>query len=153
MSYKIELIPSGVSGARPTMFRCGQRFSVGQPQILDLTKEQLEEFKNDKRFKVSDSKDSGEKIASGTVAASETVSPTEGIFTEETIVDEVEAVEAEVVAQEEVVDSEVETTTLEELLKENSRDELNEQAEFLGIKDAAAFANKKEVAQAIIDAQ
>jgi hypothetical protein len=154
MSHKIELIPSGVSGARSTMFRCGQKFEIGEAKILDLTKEQLEEFKNDWRFKVSDSKDSGEKISGGTIATSETIPPTEGIFTEDSSTDEAETIANSDVAQEEEASDEVETEgNLEELLKKNSREELNVIAKSYGIQDADSFDNKTEVAQAIIDAQ
>lgn len=154
MSHKIELIPSGVSGARSTMFRCGQKFEIGEAKILDLTKEQLEEFKNDWRFKVSDSKDSGEKISGGTIATSETIPPTEGIFTEDSSTDEVATVADSDVTQEEEAGDEVETEgNLEELLKNNSRDELDSIAKGLGIDDPENLQNKTEVAQAIIDAQ
>ena len=71
MSYKIELVPSGVEGARPTMYRGGLKFNTGEPQVLNLTKEELEVFENDWRFKVSDSRDPGSTIEEARAAAAE----------------------------------------------------------------------------------
>lgn len=154
MSYKIELIPSGISGARNTMFRCGVKFQIGEAQILDLTDEQAEAFKNDWRFKTTDSKDSGEKIAGGAIETSQTIPPTEGIFTEEIVVDKTKTVKNKTVTQEEIIYNENEQPyTLKELLKDHSREELDQIANDLNIKNPENFSNKSEVAKAIVDAQ
>lgn len=154
MSYKIELIPSGISGARNTMYRSGLKFEVGQAQILDLTDEELEVFENDWRFKVSDSKDPGAKIAGGATSAGQTISPTDKPFAKPIADFEVETVENSNAAPAQEASSNDETTLyVEELLKENSRDELDALARELGIEDPESLANKTEVAQAIVGKQ
>lgn len=154
MSYKIELIPSGISGARNTMYRSGLKFEVGEAQILDLTDEELEVFENDWRFKVSDSKDSGAKIAGGAIAAGKGLLSPGHPDPEDFSVDEAETVEDSDVAPAQEAGSGNETTLyVEQLLKENSRDELDALARELGIEDPESLANKTEVAQAIVDKQ
>lgn len=153
MAHKIELIPSGISGARSTMFRCGTKFEIGKAQVLDLTSEQLEAFKSDVRFKVSDSKDSGEPLESGTSSKSETILPTSTSKGKAKSFKKVEVDENQNASSEEIVEDEVEeVASVETLLKNNSRDELNELAAACGIEDAESFENKTEVAQAIVAA-
>ena len=154
MGYKIELIPSGVAGAKPTMFRGGIKFEVGEAQVLDLNADELEVFKNDWRFKVSDTNDSGATLTQAKVAAGETVSQPVIDGTKEAVADTAEVVADKVVAQEEVAnDKDKELFDLDVLLKDFSRGELNAQAKKFGIKKPEAFDNKTEVAQAIVDAQ
>lgn len=154
MSYKIELIPSGVSGARPTMFRGGLKFDIGQAQILDLTAEQLEVFENDWRFKVTASTDRGATLADTKAAIGETVPSAVDIAGEEKPMAEIEAIEDSLAASQEKVDGKSkELSVLDTLLKTHSREELNDEAKFLGVENPESFANKTEVAQAIVDAQ
>jgi hypothetical protein len=152
MSHKIELLPSQVSGARDTMWRCGRKFEVNIPQVLDLTKDELEAFKNDWRFKVSDSNDPSEKVAGGATAKSETIPPADSASPKEKFADKVKAAKDRIVAQKEIVDNQdKELPDIDELLKTYSRDELDLQASELGIENPQQFNNKTEVAQAIID--
>ena len=154
MSYKIELIPSGVSGARSTMFRGGLKFQLGEPQILDLTEEQLEVFENDWRFKVSASRDPGSTIQEAKAAIGDTIPSAVDIAGEEKPVPQIEAIEDQLATQEEEMDDKgQEPVVLATLLKTHSREELNDEAAFLGVENPELFANKTEVAQAIVDAQ
>ena len=127
---------------------------LGQPQILELTGEQREVFENDQRFKVSDSTDSSETLAGGSTSASKTVAPIEGIFTEAEHVDESETVEDQDVTQEKTVENETEKLdSVGDLLKDNSRDDLDAIARLEGIQNPDELPNKLEVAKAIVDAQ
>lgn len=149
MSYKVELIPSGLPGARPTMFRGGLKFEANEPRILELTKEQAEVFKNDWRFKISASKDSGETVEDAQAATREEPTPSIVGGTQETITSEVEAPTASFVASEETPSGE--TEDVKNLLKEHSREELDIMAGELGLD--GPFGNKTEVAQAILAAR
>lgn len=154
MSYKIELIPSGVSGARSTMYRGGLKFGLGEPKILELTAEELEVFENDWRFKVTASRDSGATLADAKVAEGSTVPSAVDIAGEEKPVAQIEALEDPLAAsQEKMDDQSKELSVLDTLLKTHSREELNDEAKFLGVENPESFANKTEVAQAIVDAQ
>lgn len=154
MSYKIELVPSGVEGARPTMYRGGLKFNTGEPQVLNLTKEELEVFENDWRFKVSDSRDPGSTIEEAKAAIGDTIPSAVDIAGEEKPVPQIEAIEDQLATQEEEMDDKgQEPVVLATLLKTHSREELNDEAAFLGVENPELFANKTEVAQAIVDAQ
>ena len=154
MSYQIELVPSGVEGARSTMYRGGLKFDAGKPKILNLTKEELEVFVNDWRFKVSDSTDSGSTIEEAKVAISDAVSSAASSAGEQKLATQIEAIEDQADApQKKVGNQNKEHSLLETLLKNHSRKELNEEAKFLGVENPESFANKAEVAQAIVEAQ
>lgn len=154
MSYQIELVQSGIAGARPTMFRSGIKFSVGEPLTLNLTKEEAEVFVNDWRFKVSAAKDTGATLAEAKAATGEVLPSAVDIAGEEKPAAEIEAIENQLAAQEKVVDDKgKELSPLDALLRDYSREELNKQAKALGIKKPGDFGNKTEVAQAIVDAQ
>lgn len=148
MGYKVELIPSGESGARVSMWRCGVKFNLGEPQTLELTKEQAEVFENDWRFKITHTTDTSSTLETSPVAESETVLSADTTATETVDVDETEVVEDQAVAREE---KKVGIVTVAELLKEHSREELNIYAGELGIESPELYANKTEVAQAIVD--
>lgn len=154
MSHKIELLKSSLPGARPTMFRGGIKFEVGQPQILNLTKDEVEVFENDWRFSVSSTKDSGATIEETKASERETVPSAIVDSGKEAVVSQAEIIKDSPVAQEEAVADEMEESSLlDTLLKGFSREELNEQAKVLGIEKPESFGNKTEVAQAIVDAQ
>ena len=48
--YEVTLLSTPASGAKKTMWRAGRQFEVKVTQVLELTKEEVEVFKNDKRF-------------------------------------------------------------------------------------------------------
>lgn len=131
------------------MFRSGYRFDLGQPQILELSKEEVKVFEDDWRFKVSSAKAEKSKVKKGASSESETVLSADSDSTEEAVTSEAEIVEDSLVTQEEISGSE---DTLETLLKTYSREELNELALGNKIENPENFANKTEVAQAILDA-
>ena len=154
MGYKIELLQSNAAGAKDFMYRAGIKFDVGQPQTLELTEEELEVFKNDWRFKISDSKDTGATDKKAKAAASKTVSSAGKPFAKPIADFEAEAVTDTSAPQKETVDGTVqELSFLDSLLKDFSREELNKQAKKLGIKKPETFDNKTEVAKAIVDAR
>ncbi len=149
MSYKIELVPSGVAGARSTMFRGGLKFEVGGPKILDLSKDELEVFTNDWRFKVSSTKDSGETIEETKAALGDALPPADSVTAQEAVVAPSAPVEDTATTQEESVSGE--DADVKNLLKDHSREELDSIAQSLGLE--GVYANKTEVAQAIVDAR
>lgn len=153
-SYEVELLPFNKPGAGSTMWRLARKFSVNEPVVLQLTKEQAEVFENDWRFKLSTSKDKGEPLEDGNVGESESVPPTaEAPTAEETVDDSDEVVEDSDVELEEETSGEDEgATELEELLRDNNRAELDNLARELGIQNPQSLSNKTEVAQAIVDA-
>ena len=153
-SYKIELLPSNVAGAGDTMFRLGRKFTVKEPQVFELTKEQAEVFENDWRFKIENSRDRGEAITSGDVTEGDTVPSAEGPAAEETIEDTTETVEDTTVKPQEEISGETEgALSIEDLLRDYSRDELNSLALELGVDAPETLPNKTEVAQAIVNAR
>lgn len=154
-SYEIELLPFNLTGAGETMYRLGRKFSVREPEVIELTDEQAEVFKNDWRFKVLDSTDRGKKLETGNVATSDIVPPAaDTTNTEETVASETETVsDSDLTPEEEAGLKDEGTFNIEDLLKDNSREELNAQATKLGIENPEDFDNKTEVAQAIVDAR
>lgn len=154
MNYKVELVPSGVPGARSTFYRGGIKFSLGEPKILDLTDEEAEVFKNDWRLKVSDSKDPGRTLKEEAARYSEEIPPSFGTIDPKTVASKAEAVENTDTTSKENVGSETAgTESVETLLKDYSRDELDDIATELGVENADELANKTEVAQAIVAAR
>lgn len=155
-SYEIELLPSSVSGASDKMYRLGRQFTTRETVVLELTQEQVEAFNNDWRFKVTDSNESGQSLEVRDVeetgsGEAEVVAET----TEETVDSPIETVEDSVVepTQEDSTEDSSVPPTLEELLRDNDRDELNAKAKELGVKKPHKLESKEEVAQAIVDAR
>lgn len=154
-SHEIELLPFNISGAGSSMYRLGRKFSVNEPVVLELTKEQVEVFENDWRFKVTKSNEAGQPLESGDVAESEAISSTPAtVAAEEVVANETEAVQDSPVEQEEETSSEdASNSEIDELIFNNNRDELNAIAKDLGVKKPDKLGSKEEVAQAIVDAR
>jgi len=151
-TYKIELQASLQSGALKTMWRLGRQFEVKKPQVLELTEDEVEVFKNDPRFKIKDSTDSSEEIESGEASESDSVPPSSDAGAEEAVDSEIETEEDSVASlEEEEASGYASASKIDQLLKDNSREQLDALANELGIE--GTFANKTEVAQAIVKAQ
>lgn len=90
-SYEVTLLPSANNAAKATYWRGGRQFAVHETQTLDLTKEELEVYKNDGRFKIENTGNSKEQEQTGEVDSSEVDSPsTAPETTEENSTDKVE---------------------------------------------------------------
>lgn len=157
-SYEVEMRHLAVSGAKKTMWRAGRQFEVKVPQVLDLTKEEVEAFENDKRFSIKEATDAPEQTnTSETASDSESDAQTAGDeageadSTDEASEDE----DSSTSEAEEASDDTTETQapTVESLVKDNSRNELNALALEAGVEAPEALETKTEVAQAIVDAQ
>lgn len=158
-SYEVEMSHVAASGAKKTMWRAGRQFEVKVPQVLDLTKEEVEAFENDKRFTIkeasesSSSTDSSETTSDSEVDTSTTDSETseEDDSTEDSSSEDTDSSDSEEASDE---DTEVsEEVSVESLVKDNSRAELNALAKETGIENPEALSGKPEVAQAIVDAK
>ena len=155
--YEVEMTHLAASGAKKTMWRAGRQFEVKVPQVLELTNEEVEAFENDKRFSIKEASDAPQPSDNGGEASdsqedtpeagdasSEANDSSEGEDSQDTASD----------ASEEDNSSDTpETETVESLLKNNSRDELNARAEDLGVQSPENLKDKTEVAQAIVDAE
>ena len=151
--YEIKLLASNESGAKRTYYRGGVQFTVLEPQVLELTNEEVKVFKDDARLTVKGVSDKSESDESETVSESESDAPTtetevteEDAPTEDTDSEDSSSDEAE-----EVSDEAPEAPSIDELLK-LSRNELNAKATELNIENADKLETKTEVAQAIVDA-
>lgn len=151
--YEIKLLASNQSGAKRTYYRGGVQFTVLEPQVLELTNEEVKVFKDDARLTVKGVSDKSESDSSETTSESESDAPTtdtteteEDPSTEDTDSEDTSSDEAE-----EVSDDAPEAPSLDDLLK-LSRNELNAKASELKIENADKLETKTEVAQAILDA-
>lgn len=166
--YELTLLPSMASAAKPTYYRGGLKFSVNETQVLELTKEEVEVFKNDARIQVKSSSDKSEPKESGEASVSEEVPRTDTPeSSEEESSNEVsdsedkvstpeeEASDSAPEATEEVVEeessNEVKDITEKEQLKLN-REKLNAYAKERGIETPEQYETKKEVVDAIAEA-
>ncbi len=166
-SYEVELKSVPASGAKKTMWRAGRQFEVKVPQVLDLTKEEVEVFENDNRFTLSEadgsrvstdeseSSSDSEADSSNDSSEEEANDSSEDSDSEDSSSDEAEEDsddstedESESSSEEEVV-----APTVDDLVRDNSRKELNALAVEAGVEDPEALNGKPEVAQAIVDAQ
>lgn len=139
--YDVQITPNFIM---PTRGRCGMVFNKGEVQSVELTKDQVEEFKNDRYFSIKKSKgESGDATEGESEERTITAEEADAESTDET--DEA----ATVVDVEEV---EVETEQ-DRLVRENSRDQLNSLAEQAGVENPAELATKTDVASAIIAAK
>ena len=157
-SYEVEMAHTTGSGAKKTMWRAGRQFEVKVPQLLDLTPEEVEAFEDDKRFSIKEASeltsstdssdeasDSEEDSSTGDDTASEEDDSTEDSDSEDSSSDEAEEVSDD--------STEAEAPTVDSLVKDNSRNELNALALEAGVEAPEALETKTEVAQAIVDAQ
>jgi len=151
--YEIKLLASNESGAKRTYYRGGVQFTVLEPQVLELTNEEVKVFKDDARLTVKGVSDKSESDPSETVSESESDAPTtetevteEDAPTEDTDSEDTSSDEAE-----EASDEAPEAPSIDELLK-LSRNELNAKATELNIENADKLETKTEVAKAIVDA-
>lgn len=167
-NYEVKLIPSNESGAKTTMYRGGLVHTVGESQVLALTKEEAEVYENDKRFQLSETSESpSETVSSDETSGSESDAQgsgdesseeddsSEDSDSEDSSSDEAEENSddsSEDESSEEDVEEEAEVT-VESLVKDNSRDELNALATEAGIEAPESLKDKTEVAQAIVDAK
>ena len=164
--YEVKLLPSNESGAKATMYRGGVAHTVGEPQVLALTKEEAEVYENDKRFQLSTPSDAtSESVSSDETSGSESdaqdgdESSEEDVTSEDSDSEDSSSDEAEEVSDEstdeEASEEDVEEAevTVDSLLKNNSRDELNALAVEAGVEAPESLKDKTEVAQAIVDAK
>lgn len=160
--YAVELLSTPASGAKKTMWRGGRQFEVKVPQILELTDEEVEVYENDKRFKVENPTDISEpeqdEPTSGSESdpqdgdeeSSEENDTTENPDSEDSSSDETEENSDEAPESPEVSPE----LTVKKLVKDNNRDKLNKLALEAGVENPEREDwGKKEVAQAIVDAQ
>lgn len=146
--YEVELKPSNEAGAKATMFRGGRSFELRKPQVLDLTKEEVELYQNDRRFKIKKTNAPSEPVESDEASEGEDVSQSAETAGEEVSTDESEdTTDTDTTPTEEASDE----VTVESLIKNNSREELNALAKEAGVEDPEKLENKPEVAQAIVD--
>ena len=154
--YEIKLLASNESGAKRTYYRGGVQFTVLEPQVLELTNEEVKVFKDDARLTVKSVSDKGESDQSETTSESESDAPTtttetteEDSNTEDTNSEDSSSDEAE-------EDSDEDTTTTEsrlDVLLKESRKDLDALATSLGVEAPEKLENKTEVAQAIVEAE
>jgi hypothetical protein len=157
--YELTLLPSMASAAKPTYYRGGLKFSVNETQVLELTKEEVEVFKNDPRIQVKSSSNKSEPKESGEASVGEEVPRTDTPeSSEEESSNEVSDSEDKVsTSEEEASDSapevteEVKDITEKEQLKLN-REKLNAYAKERGIEAPEQYETKKEVVDAIAEA-
>lgn len=151
--YEIKLLASNQSGAKRTYYRGGVQFTVLEPQVLELTNEEVKVFKDDARLTVKSVSDKGESDQSETTSESESDAPTTTTETteEDSSTEDTDSEDSSSDEAEEVSDDAPEATSLDSLLK-LSRNELNAKASELKIENADKLETKTEVAQAIVDA-
>lgn len=157
-SYEVEMSHVAASGAKKTMWRAGRQFEVKVPQVLDLTKEEVEAFENDKRFTIKEASESSSSTdSSETVSDSENDAQTAGDeaseendTTEDSSSEDTSTSDTEEASDE---TTEAEAPTVDSLVKNNSRPELNALAVEAGVEAPEALETKTEVAQAIVDAK
>lgn len=158
--YEVTLLSTPASGAKRTMWRGGRQFEVKVTQVLELTKEEAEVYKDDKRFKLS----KATKATSGSESDEKTSgseSDTSGGDETSTSNDETEASDSEDSSSDDSEEdsdesSEDEESSSEDELKrllQKKRSTLDKQAKSLGIENASELKDKLEVAQAIVDAK
>jgi len=170
IEYEVELLSIPASGAKKTMYRNGVQFEVKVPQVLELTKEEREIFEDDKRFSISEATEStGDEDSSVETNDSEEDAPvsdsdsseeddsSEDQDNEDSSSDEEEASSDE--APEDGSSEEASPTTeeapvvtVDKLVKDNSRDQINALAKEAKVENPEALETKREVAEAIVKA-
>jgi hypothetical protein len=151
--YKVTLTASNQSGAKRTYYRGGVQFTVLEPQVLELTNEEVKVFKDDARLTVKSVSDKSESDSSETTSESESDAPTtEADVTEEdSSTEDTDSEDSSSDEAEEVSDEAPEAPNVDSLLK-LSRNELNAKASELNIENADKLETKTEVAEAIVNA-
>lgn len=150
--YEVTLLASNQSGAKRTYYRGGVQFTVLEPQVLELTNEEVKVFKDDARLKVKGVSDKSESDSSETASDSESDAPTTDTETQEDATPEdSDSEDSSSDETEEVSDEATPAPNVDDLLK-LSRNELNAKASELNIENADKLETKTEVAQAILDA-
>lgn len=151
--YKVTLTASNQSGAKRTYYRGGVQFTVLEPQVLELTNEEVKVFKDDARLTVKGVSDKSESDSSETTSESESDAPTtEADVTEEdSSTEDTDSEDSSSDEAEEVSDEAPEAPNVDSLLK-LSRNELNAKASELNIENADKLETKTEVAEAIVNA-
>ena len=151
--YEIKLLASNQSGAKRTYYRGGVQFTVLEPQVLELTNEEVKVFKDDARLTVKGISDKGESDQSETTSESESDAPTTTTETteEDSSTEDTDSEDSSSDEAEEASDDAPEVTSIDSLLK-LSRNELNAKASELKIENADKLETKTEVAQAILNA-
>jgi hypothetical protein len=158
--YEVTLLASNQSGAKRTYYRGGLQFTVLEPQVLELTNEEVKVFKDDARLKVKSVSGKSESDESETASDSESDAPTtttetteEDSTTEDTDSEDSSSDEAEE-DSDEATDSTDEVSDVDTLVKDNSREALNAKAVELGVENPERKEwTKTEVAQAIVEAE
>ena len=154
--YEIELQSIPASGAKRTMWRGGRQFEVKVPQVLELTNEEVKVFENDKRFKLSETDGTkSQEDESDSSSDSEVDSSTSGDESSEDddSTEDSDSEDSSSDEAEEASDDAPEAPSVDQLVKDNSRAELNALAVQAGVEAPESLSGKPEVAQAIVDAQ
>lgn len=127
--------------------RGGVMFVKGESKVLDLTSEQLEAFKSDPYFNISKPTAAQEAEVANAQQRGPALEPTDG-DTEDDADDAPETDETGDSDEEETVNSEA---TLEDLVRDNSKDELLEMAKSEGVSQTFdEKATKPQIAGAIL---
>ncbi len=169
--YEVELLNTPASGAKKTMWRGGRQFEVKVAQVLELTEEEAEVYANDNRFSLSEtdgskveadeseaSSDSESDAQDGDSESSEEESSDESEDSEDSSSDEAEeasddSTESSDSDEEEAPEEVTEAPTVDELVKNNTREELNALAVEANVENPEQYETKPEVAQAIVEAE
>lgn len=151
--------------------RAGVVFVKGETKVLQLTKDQVGAFKDDSQYftiqkgsrkaknQGSDEATSSPKVDAGATQTAPDATTAPEVTTPETTVDEEETDGEDQTATEPVTTpedgDEPKTLTdtgedLDKLLKNYNRDQLDQMATNAQVQDVKAFANKREVAEALI---
>jgi len=153
---EIKLLASNESGAKRTYYRGGVQFTVLEPQVLELTNEEVKVFKDDARLTVKGVSGKGESDQSETTSDSESDAPTTTTETTEEDSSTEDSDSEDSSSDEAEEDSDEDTTTTEsrlDVLLKESRKDLDALATSLGVEAPEKLENKTEVAQAIVEAE
>lgn len=153
--YEVTLLASNQSGAKRTYYRGGLQFTVLEPQVLELTNEEVKVFKDDARLKVKSVSGKGESDQSETTSDSESDAPTTTTETteEDSSTEDSDSEDSSSDEAEEVSDEDTTTESRLDVLLKESRKDLNALATSLGVEAPEKLENKTEVAQAIVEAE
>jgi hypothetical protein len=153
--YEVTLLASNQSGAKRTYYRGGLQFTVLEPQVLELTNEEVKVFKDDARLKVKSVSSKGESDQSETTGDSESDAPTTTTETteEDSSTEDSDSEDSSSDEAEEVSDEDTTTESRLDVLLKESRKDLDALATSLGVEAPEKLENKTEVAQAIVEAE
>jgi len=153
--YEVTLLASNQSGAKRTYYRGGLQFTVLEPQVLELTNEEVKVFKDDARLKVKSVSGKGESDQSETTSDSESDAPTTTTETteEDSSTEDSDSEDSSSDEAEEVSDEDTTTESRLDVLLKESRKDLDALATSLGVEAPEKLENKTEVAQAIVEAE